>query len=130
MERTSVTKLLDLTGKVAVVTGGAAGIGLGISSQLAGAGASVVIANRSVKDSATVVSELTKGWRVTAVPCDVSQEASVASRVHKTVEIYGGVDILVNNAEIFPSIPVMKMSLADFENVVLTNVYGVFLTTK
>ncbi len=131
MERTSVSKLLDLTGKVAVVTGGAAGIGLGISRRLAEAGASVVIANRSAKDSAKAVSELTgNGWNVAAVSCDVSLEESVAALVRKTGELYGGIDILVNNAGIFPSIPVMKMTLADFEHVIQTNVYGVFLTTK
>ncbi len=131
MNRTSVAKLLDLAGKVAIVTGGAAGIGFGISSRLAEAGALVVVANRSAEDSAKATAELTEnGWKATAIHCDVSDESSVKNLVEKTVETYGRIDILVNNAGIFPSIPVTKMELSDFENVIKTNVYGVFLATK
>ncbi len=131
MEKTPFSKLLDLTGKTAIVTGGAAGIGFGISFRLAQAGANVVIANRSSQDASRALEELTShGWNVTSIATDVSDEVSVKVLVDQTVSTYGGVDILVNNAGIFPSIPVIRMTISDFEAVMKTNVYGVFLTTK
>lgn len=131
MDKLPLTKLLDLSGKTAIVTGGAAGIGFGISYRLAEAGANVVIANRSQEDAARAMGELLgHGWKAASVPTDVSDEESVKLLVSQTVEMYGSVDILVNNAGIFPSIPVTQMTLTDFESVMKTNVYGVFLATK
>ncbi|MDP3732911.1 MAG: SDR family NAD(P)-dependent oxidoreductase [Candidatus Daviesbacteria bacterium] len=112
-------KLMDLSGKVAIVTGGAMGIGLGIASRLAEAGVSVVVADLENKD-----------LKVKAIKVDVSKEEDVKKMVKETVNLYGSVDILVNNAGIYPSIPVSQMSLSDFEKVVAINLKGVFLCTK
>lgn len=124
-------KLLDLTGKVAIVTGGAIGIGYGISYRLAEAGATVVIANRTKEEADKTVAELTaKGYKVWAMQTDVSVEEDVKKLVSTTAASYGSVDILVNNAGIYPNIPVSKMTLSDFEKVININLKGVFLTTK
>ena len=131
MEIVSNNKLLDLTGKTAIVTGGALGIGRGITYRLAEAGANVVIANRTKEEADKVVAELSaKGWHLRAERTDVSLEADVKNMVGETINTFGSIDILVNNAGIFPSIPVHQMSLADFEKVLSINLKGVFLCTK
>ncbi len=131
MEFIPSTKLLNLTGKTAIVTGGALGIGYGITHRLAEAGANVVIANRTESEGKKVAAELSeKGFQVRAVRTDVSSEADVQNMVRETKVMFGSIDILVNNAGIFPSIPVAKMSLPEFENVININLKGVFLCTK
>ena len=127
----AVNKLLDLSGKTAIVTGGASGIGYGITCRLAEAGSNVVIANRTKEEADKVVNELsTKGWQVKALRTDVSIENDVKKTVEETVKAFGSIDILVNNAGIFPSIPVSQMTLEDFEKVLAINLKGVFLCTK
>lgn len=125
------SNLLDLSGKVAIVTGGAVGIGLGIVNRLAEAGASVMIADRSPEDSQKAVSDLTnKGYKVKATTTDVSSEDDVKRLTLETVQAFGAIDILVNNAGIYPNIPLSKMTSEDFEKVINVNLEGVFLTTK
>lgn len=124
-------KLLDLSGKTAIVTGGALGIGYGISYRLAEAGANVVIANRNEKDGKAAAEKLKKlGFKAKFVQTDVSHEGQVKNLMAETVKAYGGLDILVNNAGIYPEIPLLKMTLADFERVIAINLYGVFICTK
>ncbi|MCL5676228.1 MAG: SDR family oxidoreductase [Patescibacteria group bacterium] len=124
-------KLLDLTGKAAIVTGGCQGIGYGISQRLAEAGAKVVMADRDEQAGEKAALELSQNGReVKQVRCDVSIESDVKNLVEETVGAFGGVDILVNNAGIFPSIPLSQMSEADFEKVINVNLKGVFLCTK
>jgi len=130
MEITAISKLLDLSGKTAIVTG-AVGIGFGIAFRLAEAGANVVIATRSLdqaNDSARKLTE--KGWKVKAVQADVSIEEDVGRMVQAALADYGSIDILVNNAGIYPSTPLMQMTLSDFDNVLAVNLKGVFLCTK
>jgi 2-dehydro-3-deoxy-D-gluconate 5-dehydrogenase len=125
------SKLLDLSGKTAVVTGGALGIGFGIASRLAEAGANVVIANRTPEEGEKAASELkSKGWIAESIPTDVSVEEEVKNLVKKTVSAFGSLDIFVNNAGIFPNIQLKDMSLADFDKLLSINLKGVFLTTK
>lgn len=131
METIPNSKLLDLTGKVAIVTGGAMGIGLGIVRRLAEAGATVVIADMDQEKAQKAVSDLTaKGWKVKAIKCDVSSEDEVKKMVQETVSSFGSLDILVNNAGIYPNIPVSKMTFEDFDKILAINLEGVFLTTK
>lgn len=123
--------LLNLTGKTAIVTGGAVGIGYGISYRLAEAGANVVIANRTESEGTKTADELTaRGWKAIAIKTDVSVEEDVKNMITQTLQAYGTIDILVNNAGIYPSIPVHQMTLDDFEKVISINLKGVFLTTK
>lgn len=127
----TVDKLLDLTGKTAIVTGGAMGIGLGIAARLAEAGANVMIADLSEEDSNKAVSDLTtKGYKVKAFKTDVSDENNVKSLIEETVKEFGTVDILVNNAGIYPNVPVSSMTSDQFDKILSVNLKGVFLTTK
>lgn len=123
-------ELLDLDGQTAIVTG-ALGIGFGIAYRLAEAGASVVIASLYTEEAEDSAKKLTeKGWKATAVKCDVSKEEDVKSMVKQAVSVYGGVDILVNNAGIYPSTPINQISTEAFEKVIDVNLKGVFLCTK
>lgn len=131
MEIIPNNKLLDLTGKTAIVTGGAVGIGYGITFRFAQAGANVVIAARSIDEAEKVASDLTtKGYKVKAVKADVANQADVTNLVAETVKLFGQIDILVNNAGIFPINPLATMEFADFHKVLQINLAGVFLTTK
>jgi 2-deoxy-D-gluconate 3-dehydrogenase len=92
-------KLFDLSGRVAVVTGGNGGIGLGMARGLAGAGASIVVAARDPDKSAKAVEELESlGAEATAVEVDVTSEASCRALVQATLDRHGRLDLLVNNA--------------------------------
>lgn len=130
MELKPVNKLLDLSGRTAVVTG-AVGIGSGISYRLAEAGANVMVASLIEEEAKETANKLAgKGWKVTAIQADVSKEEDVKRVIERTVQTYGSVDILVNNAGIYPSIPVMDMSVSDFETVLSVNLNSVFICTK
>ena len=127
----SIHDLLNLTGKAAIVTGGAKGIGYGISYRLAEAGAQVLIADLDETAAQQAAQELTgKGWAVRALACDVSSEADVERMVSACKDGYGSVDILVNNAGIYPAVPIAAMSEDQFEKVMHVNLRSVFLTTK
>lgn len=124
-------KLLDLSGKTIIVTGGTAGIGFGITSRVAEAGANVVVANRNVEEATKAIEELTqKGFKVKAVKADVSQEEEVKKLMNETVTLFGGVDILVNNAGIFPFALLSDLTSEQFDKVMGINLRGVFLTMK
>lgn len=126
-----ISKLVDLSGKVAIITGGAKGIGLGIAYRLAEARASVVIADLNKEEADKAAAEIAaKGWKAKGIAADVSSEEDVQRLVGEAVSDFGSVDILVNNAGIYPSIPVLEMSLTDFDRVISVNLKGVFLCTK
>lgn len=127
----TITQLLDLNGKSAIVTGGAKGIGLGIAYRLAEAGAKVLVADVDEATARKSAEELkNKGWTVEAVKTDVSNEGDVQTMVNACKEIFGSVDILVNNAGIYPPVPVEKMTEDQFEKVMHVNLRSCFLTTK
>ncbi len=123
----------DLSGKVALVSGGATGIGLGISSGLAEAGAQVVICSRRLRvceDSARQVAADT-GASVRAMACDVSDAAQVQNLVDQVVEQCGGIDILVNCAGVGGSEkPILKMEEADWDSVLDTNLKGAYTLSR
>jgi len=131
MELTSLAKLLDLSSKTAIVTGGARGIGLGIAYRFAEAGAKVTIADIDKEKADDSAQQLkAKGWQAVAVACDVSKADEVENMVAETVKTFGSVDILVNNAGIFPNILVMNMREEDFDKVIDVNLKSVFLCSQ
>jgi len=128
---TPLSELINLTGKVAVVTGGAAGIGLAISYRLAEAGAGLLIVDADGEKAEQAVQELkTRGYRASSRRCDVSREEEVRDMVGAAVEEMGGIDILVNNAGIYPRIPLAQMTGDDFDRVVSVNLKGTFLCSR
>lgn len=123
----SVKELFDLSGKVAIVTGGTMGIGLGCTRRLAEAGAAVVMAARGVKKGEEMAQELTSAsHKVTFIKCDVSQKADVANLVDATVKTFGRLDIVVNNAGIFPKTLISETETETWDKVLDVNVRGTF----
>ena len=116
----------DLTGKVAVVTGGNGGIGLGMARGLAAAGARVVIAGRDAKKSAAAAQE-TGGI---AIAADVLKEADCRGLVAQTVALLGRLDILVNNAGINIRKQPQDLSLEEWHRVLDTNLTSAFACSQ
>jgi len=114
----------DLKGKVALVTGGNGGIGLGIAKGLARAGADVAIAGRNADKNAAAVKAL--GGRSIGVAADVNDAAAVKRMVADTVKAFGGLDILVANAGINIRKPPQDYSAEEWRQVVDTNLNSVF----
>lgn len=126
-----INKLLDLSGKTVIITGGAQGIGFGIAQRFAEAGAAVVIADLREKEAEDAALKLIQNsWKSKALTVDVSKESDVQKMVEETISAFDSIDILVNNAGIFPNIPLLNMSPADFDKVIATNLKSVFLCTK
>jgi len=130
-ELTSFNKLLNLSGKTAIVTGGAKGIGLGIVTRLAQAGANVLIADLDEKTAIESSQKLIQqGLKVKSIKTDVSSESDVNEMVKMAVKEFGNLDIMVNNAGIFPQMPLSKMTKEDFDKVISINLRSVFLCTE
>lgn len=130
-ERIALPDLISLDGKVALVTGAGRGIGRAIALRLAEAGAAVAVADLDADLALAVTDEIrAAGGTAEAAPADVSDEADVKSVVRACVDRMGGLDVLVNNAGIFPTRPVLEMETADFDRVVSVNLRGVFLCTR
>lgn len=126
-----INQIINLSGKTAIVTGGALGIGFGIAYRLAEAGANVVIADFKIEEGEKAAGQLnSKGWKAKAIKVDVSNEEDVKNLISETVNNFDSLDILINNAGIYPNIPVSKMTLEDFDKVLSVNLKGVFLCSK
>lgn len=124
-------KLIDLSGKTAIVTGGSLGIGYGISFRLAEAGAQVMIVNRNEEEGKKAASEINeKGFKVQSIKADVSQEEDIKNLVKQTISAFGSIDILVNNAGIYPLNLLSEMTAEMFDKVIAVNLRGVFLAVK
>jgi 3-oxoacyl-[acyl-carrier protein] reductase len=131
---------IELTSRVAVVTGGANGIGAATAWRLAASGAFVVIWDCVPDAGARIATELTNaGHRALFIPTDVTNRASVDEAVAKTVAEFGGIDVLINNAGITRDAQLVKvkdgaahggMSEADFDAVIDVNLKGVFNCTQ
>ena len=107
------------------------GIGFGIAYRLAEAGAGVIIADINEEAGNIAIKELTeKGWSGAFLKTNVADEIEVKKAIDFGVSKYGSLDILVNNAGIYPIIPIMQMSPAEFEKILAVNLKSVFLFTK
>ena len=123
--------MFDLKTKIAVVTGGNGGIGLGMACGLAAAGARVVIAARNAEKSRAAAKQIsTVGPDPVIVPVDVADEASVERLIRTSVERCGGVDILVNNAGINIRKQPQDYTLAEWHLVLETNLTSAFLCCR
>jgi 2-deoxy-D-gluconate 3-dehydrogenase len=127
----SLPSLIDLGGKVAVVTGAAQGFGLACARRLAEAGAAVVIADvRADRLEAARERLAAAGRKVAAVECDISSEADVDRLVDAAVSTFGRLDVLVNNAGVFSNFLLEHMTPAEFQRILGVNVGGGFLCIK
>ena len=122
---------IDLTDKVAIITGSAQGIGKCIAESLAEAGASVVITDINESGVNEVVDEFTgSGKKAIGIAADVSNAESADNLVKETLAQLGKVDILVNNAGITRDSLLMRMSEEDFDSVIKVNLKGAYLMCK
>jgi 2-dehydro-3-deoxy-L-rhamnonate dehydrogenase (NAD+) len=123
---------LELTGKAAIITGGAQSIGYAIAHRFAVAGAHIVIADIDGAKAEQAAATLnTAGFTALAVPVDITIAEQVDALVAQTIETYGHVDILVNNAGITGgSMPLWEQSQENWQRVLDVNLTGVFLTCR
>ena len=121
-----------LVGKVALVTGGARGIGAGIAKRLASDGAEVVITYSASPDKANalVASIKQSGGKAIAVAADAANSAATRAAVQLAVDTFGGLDILVNNAGIVSVAPIDQFKTADFERMIDINIKGMIVATQ
>jgi NAD(P)-dependent dehydrogenase (short-subunit alcohol dehydrogenase family) len=121
-----------LSGKTALVTGGAKRIGKALALRLAQAGADVAVTYRgSAEEAAQTVSELSAlGVKALAVACDVRSEASIAEATAQVLSEFGGLDLLVNNAGAFETEVLENISVEQWDAMFETNTRGPFLVAK
>ena len=121
----------DLKGKVAIVTGGNGGIGLGMARGLADAGADIAVVGRNEEKSKAAVAELaSRGVRAIAVAADVTDKEAVGRMVERVKSELGRIDILVNNAGINIRKPPQMLELEEWSSVIDTNLTSAFLCSK
>jgi 3-hydroxybutyrate dehydrogenase len=122
---------VSLSGKVALVTGAASGIGLEIARAMARSGAAVAVADIAMDGARAAVKSIEDaGGRAVAVEMDVTSEASVDAGVERTVGSLGGLDVLVSNAGVQFIAPIHELSFADWRRIVAVHLDGAFLTTR
>ena len=131
--RTEISKRsMDVTGKVAIVTGGSRGIGEAIAKALAEHGAKVVIAARKLDALEAVAAEIKQaGGEASAVACHAGREDEIDKLVATTVSRYGKVDVLINNAATNPYFgPLMKVEFPAWDKTFELNTKGYFMATR
>lgn len=122
--------MIDLKGKVAVVTGASRGIGFEIARTFASLGARVALVSTAEREELASQMAGETGSEVKSYACDVSDSEQVASTFKAILEAFGQIDILVNNAGITRDGLVMRMKDADFDDVIRTNLRSAFLCTR
>jgi 2-deoxy-D-gluconate 3-dehydrogenase len=125
------SKSFDLGGKVAIVTGGNGGIGLGMARGLADAGADLVIVGRNEAKSNAAVDDLKqRGARAISVVADVTEKTEVEAMVELAAREFGRIDILVNNAGINIRKPPHALAIEEWDHVIKTNLTSAFLCSQ
>ncbi len=123
--------LFDLSGRVALITGGNGGLGLGMALGLAHAGADIAIAARNAEKNAAAVAEIeSTGRRATAIPTDVTSDSDIDDMVSRAVANFGHVDILINNAGATVRKAPEDITSAEWDNVINVNLRAAFLSCK
>ena len=123
--------MAQLDGRVAIVTGAVQGIGLGVALSMARAGANIVVADMAQDGLASAVAEIeAKGVQALGVQTDVTQAPSIDRLVHETLDRFGTIDVLVNNAGVVIIKSIADQSEADWDRVLDTNLKGTFLCSQ
>ena len=117
-----------LRGKSALITGAARGIGLAFAQAYAAEGAKVALADIDIERASKAARDI--GDAAIAVEVDVTQQASIEAAVAETVDRFGQIDILINNAAIFTAAPIVEIERADFDAVFKINVAGTLFTLQ
>jgi NAD(P)-dependent dehydrogenase (short-subunit alcohol dehydrogenase family) len=125
-------RLFDLSGRVAIVTGGSKGLGLTMAAGLASAGADVVLVSRHAAEAEAAAKQIADafGHRAIGIPADVTVEADTQALAEKTIAEFGRIDILINNAGVNIRGPIDTLTLDQFRTVQQVNVEGVWLACK
>ncbi len=126
-----VKQLFELTGRVAIVTGGSIGLGRQMAEALAEMGANIVLCARKKERCEKAAEELQKlGVKTLALGCDVKNQAEIQQVVDATIAQFGRIDILINNAGTSWGAPVEEMRLEHWNKVIETNLTGTFLFSQ
>jgi NAD(P)-dependent dehydrogenase (short-subunit alcohol dehydrogenase family) len=127
----NVKQLFDLTGRIAIITGGSIGLGRQMAEGLAEMGANLVLCARKQERCQQAAEELQPlGVKAIALACDVKSPASIQEVVDATLSQFGRIDVLINNAGISWGAPVEEMRLEDWNKVIETNLTGTFLCSQ
>ena len=126
MAKLPLSEIMRLEGKTAIVTGAAKGIGRGVAERLVEAGATVVVADIDKEAGTRTASEIGASFKQT----NMTSEADVQKLVDDTVQLHGGVDVLVNNAGIYPFKLTLEMSAEEWDRVQAVNLRGLFLLSR
>jgi 2-deoxy-D-gluconate 3-dehydrogenase len=125
------TKMFDLKGRVAIVTGGNGGIGLGMARGLAAAGADIAVVGRNETKSNVAVAELRQhGVKAIAVTADVNDKTAVTNMIERVKRELGRIDILVNNAGITVRKPPHVLSIEEWNSIIQTNLTSAFVCSQ
>jgi len=125
-------KQFDLSGKIALVTGGSKGLGLAMAAGLASAGAKIMLVNRNAEEGNQAAKDLSAdfGVKATSFSADVSDQQQTEAMVKATLDAFGQIDILINSAGINIRGPIDELSLEDFNKVMHVNVTGTWLCSR
>ena len=125
-------KQFDLSGRSAIITGGSKGLGKAMAAGLASAGANVLVSSRHGEEAAAAAEQIAAdhGQQAISIEADVTSPEQVEAMVQASLDAFGKIDILINNAGINIRGPIDELSLDDFRTVLNVNVDGVWLCTK
>lgn len=125
-------KKKDFDGQVAIITGAQQGIGKAIAVKLASEGADIVVNWLDDKEKASEVADLVKsqGRKVVMLKGDIGQNDQARNLVSATMDAFGKIDVLVNNAGIYPRIPFFDVTETDWNKIIQTNLKGAFFCSQ
>ncbi|MFT3711647.1 MAG: SDR family oxidoreductase [Archangium sp.] len=127
-----MTPLFDVTNKNVIITGGAMGIGFGIAKRFVEAGANVLLADLDASKAEQAARQLTtlNQGKAVAFAVDIAAPDAGLKTVDACVRAFGSIDVLINNAGIYPQVPLMQMSADQFDRVLAVNLRGLVMMSK